>query len=80
MINRKTHRHWCDIAGHEWECEGYALRTFFGTTAWTKCICICGVAMTAGDHRDCPVELLPCSEHLGGSLIGESERDTLPDP
>jgi hypothetical protein len=21
-----THRHFCDVAGHEWECEGTALR------------------------------------------------------
>jgi hypothetical protein len=80
MTPKQKHRHFCDVAGHCWECEGYALRTFSGRTSWTKCICVCGLGMTAGDHCDCPIELLPCPRHFAASLIGGSERDTLPDP
>lgn len=74
-----SHQHACDVAGHYWECDGYALRTFSGRAFWTKCICICGIAMTARDHRDCPIELLPCPEHVAASLTAESEREALPD-
>jgi len=55
-----THFHFCDIAGHEWVCEG------------TTCVCICGVLMEGGDHGTCPVELLACPEHQGNDLHPES--------
>jgi len=44
------HRHYCDVAGHEWQCGG-------------NCNCICGLPMEGNDHSDCPVELRPCPEH-----------------
>ncbi len=47
----KTHRHWCEIDGHEYECSG------------DSCLCICGLRMNGNDHSDCPVELRPCPEH-----------------
>jgi hypothetical protein len=80
MSAGRIHRHWCELAGHDWDCEGYALRTFSGRTYWTKCVCICGTAMTTRDHRDCPIELLPCPEHLAESLITGSEIQAAPDP
>jgi hypothetical protein len=80
MTPKQKHRHFCVVAGHYWECEGYAQRTFSGRTSWSKCICLCGVAMIAGDHRDCPMEFLPCPKHLPASPIAGSERDTLLDP
>jgi len=45
-----SHRHWCDVYGHEYECSG-------------DCLCICGRPMSGNDHSDCPVELRPCPEH-----------------
>jgi hypothetical protein len=45
-----SHRHWCDVYGHEYECSG-------------DCLCICGLPMNRNDHTDCPVELRPCPEH-----------------
>ena len=45
-----SHRHFCDCAGHDWQCgEG--------------CHCICGFPMERHDHSNCPVELRPCPEH-----------------
>ena len=44
------HRHYCDVAGHEWQCGG-------------NCECICGLPMEQGNHSDCPVELRACPEH-----------------
>jgi hypothetical protein len=45
-----SHRHWCEVDGHEYECSG-------------DCLCICGLRMNGNDHSDCPVELRPCAEH-----------------
>jgi len=45
-----SHRHYCDFAGHDWQCsEG--------------CECICGLLMEGNDHSGCPVELRACPEH-----------------
>jgi hypothetical protein len=44
------HRHFCEIAGHDWQCGD-------------DCECICGLPMEGHDHSDCPVELRPCSKH-----------------
>jgi hypothetical protein len=58
------HRHFCDFAGHYWECEGTALRLIAGDSEPTPCMCLQhGVSMEVGDHRECPVELLACPEH-----------------
>ena len=45
-----SHRHYCDFAGHHWQCAG-------------DCECICGVAMEGNDHSECRVELRACPEH-----------------
>jgi hypothetical protein len=45
-----SHRHYCDFAGHDWQCGG-------------DCECICGLPMEGHDHSDCPVELRACPEH-----------------
>jgi len=44
------HRHFCEIAGHDWQCSD-------------NCECICGLPMEGHDHSDCPVELRPCPNH-----------------
>jgi hypothetical protein len=45
-----SHRHHCDVTGHDFECGD-------------NCDCFCGLPMEHGDHSDCPVELRPCPEH-----------------
>jgi hypothetical protein len=44
------HRHYCDFAGHDWQCSG-------------DCECCCGLPMEGHDHSDCPIELRACPEH-----------------
>ena len=46
-----SHKHFCDIAGHPWQCES------------SECICMCQEQMEQGDHSCCPIELRACSEH-----------------
>jgi len=59
-----SHRHWCDFAGHYWECQGTAVRQFAGTTEPTPCMCVRhSVPMDEGDHNECPIELLACPKH-----------------
>ena len=59
-----SHRHFCDAAGHNWYCEGEALRLNAGDTEPTTCMCVRHeVPMEEGDHSGCPVELLACPEH-----------------
>jgi hypothetical protein len=59
-----SHRHFCDFAGHHWECEGTALRLFAGHSEPTVCMCLKHqVSMEEGDHSKCPVELLACPGH-----------------
>jgi hypothetical protein len=45
-----SHRHFCDFAGHNWQCG-------------EQCHCICGLPMEGHDHSNCSVELRPCPEH-----------------
>lgn len=47
-----SHKHYCDYAGHPWECSD------------SKCECFdhC-VSMEDGDHGRCRIELRPCPEH-----------------
>ena len=59
-----SHRHFCDAAGHWWDCNGTALRR--GETEPSVCICLpCGRPLEGFDHSKCPdpVELLACPEH-----------------
>jgi hypothetical protein len=59
-----SHRHFCDFAGHPWECEGTALRHFAKDSEPTACMCLKHeVSMEEGDHSKCPIELLACPEH-----------------
>jgi hypothetical protein len=44
------HHHYCDYAGHYWQCSG-------------DCECCCGLPMEENDHSECPVELRACPEH-----------------
>ena len=59
-----SHRHFCDVAGHWWECNGTALRR--GETEPSVCLCRgCRLPLEDGDHARCKnrVELLACPEH-----------------
>jgi len=51
-----SHKHYCDVAGHEWVCTDIT------------CECICGKLMEDGDHSECPIELRACPEHQGQLL------------
>ncbi len=62
-----NHLHFCDIAGHEWQCKGAALRPDAGDMEPSVCMCMMhGVPMGDGDHSQCPAELLACSAHSAG--------------
>jgi hypothetical protein len=75
-----SHRHFCDYAGHEWECEGTALRPIRGDTEPSMCMCLNHqVSMEDGDHSMCSIELLACPEHREEQLremgtLGRSDR------
>jgi hypothetical protein len=64
------HKHWCDVRGHEWECQGTAVRPLRGDTEPTPCYCFNhqGVLMEDGDHSQCSIELLACPEHRDQQL------------
>jgi len=65
-----SHRHFCNFAGHEWECEGTALRLLAGDTSPSVCMCFThGVPIEDGDHSDCSIELLACPEHLDEHML-----------
>lgn len=52
-----SHRHWCEVYGHYYECRR------------EDCRCICGRAMQGPwDHSACPVELRPCPEHVAEQI------------
>jgi hypothetical protein len=62
-----SHQHFCDFAGHYWECDGTAVRLF----APEASVCMCldhGVPMEEGDHSTCSVELLSCLEHRADQM------------
>jgi hypothetical protein len=64
-----SHRHWCDVTGHEWECQGAALRPLRGDTEPTPCYCINHqTLMEDGDHCQCSIELIACEEHRDQQL------------
>ena len=57
-----SHKHWCDYAGHYWDCDGTAVRLFQAEPI----VCMCadhGTPMEDGDHSDCTIELLSCPQH-----------------
>jgi hypothetical protein len=58
------HKFFCEICGHEWECECVAVHEFV-PERFQVCICkACQLPMDEGDHSNCAVELLTCPEHL----------------
>jgi hypothetical protein len=70
-----SHQHWCEVTGHEWECEGTALRPLTGDTEPSICMCdTCHVPMEEGDHSGCMIELLACPEHMDEQLRAMQER------
>lgn len=63
------HRHFCEVRGHYWECDGNAARPLTGNAEPTVCICMDhGVSMEEGDHSQCSVELLACPDHCDEQL------------
>lgn len=62
-----SHKHFCDFAGHYWECDGAAVRLFAPEPS--VCMCMdCGIEMERGDHSACSVELLSCPEHRADQM------------
>jgi len=62
-----SHQHFCDVAGHWWNCDGQAIRG--GDTNPSVCMCLpCGRPLEGFDHSSCddPVELLACPVHREG--------------
>jgi hypothetical protein len=77
-----SHNHFCDYAGHEWECAGTALRPLAGDTEPSVCMCaVHQVPLADGDHNECPIELLACPEHRDEQLrdIGKFDMTDLPE-
>ena len=63
-----SHRHYCDYAGHDWQCVGI-------------CECICGLPMEGNDHSECSVELRACPEHSAAQQLSDAEATSSePDP
>lgn len=76
-----SHSHYCDYAGHEWECTGVALRPLAGDTEPSICMCpMHQDPLDCGDHRECPVELLACIEHLANQIrdLGQLDASDVP--
>jgi len=62
-----VHKHWCDFAGHYWDCPGAAVRLFQNDP--TACMCLQhGVPVDDGDHSECSIELLACPEHRADQM------------
>ena len=75
------HYHFCDYAGHYWECAGTALRPLAGDTEPSVCMCpMHQEALADGDHSECSVELLACPEHRDAQLreMGILDKSDLP--
>jgi len=76
-----SHRHFCDYAGHSWECAGTALRPLAGDREPSTCFCLKHqVLMEDGDHSQCSIELLACPEHIEAQLqaMGTTRMDRQP--
>jgi len=60
--NGMSHRLFCDIGGHEWECDCVALHAL-APDRYPVCICKeCGLPLNEGEHSQCRIELLACYE------------------
>jgi len=72
-----SHRHFCDVAGHWWQCGGTALRP--GDKEPSVCVCLkCGVPLESGDHTHDYVELLACAEHRKADEASTVPRQSEP--
>ena len=59
-----SHKHFCHVTSHWFECTGKVLRR--GDTKPSTCFCdTCGLPLEEGDHSQCQtlVELVSCLEH-----------------
>jgi hypothetical protein len=69
MEEKISHRHFCDYAGHDWQCAGTALRPLAGDAEPSVCMCPeHKVPMEEGAHGNCMVELLACPDHMDEQL------------
>ena len=69
-----SHRHFCDVTGHWWECNGAAMR--LGDKEPSVCTChSCRAPLDKGDHSRCKnlVELVACPEHQDEQLRRREE-------
>ena len=70
-----SHRHFCSVAGHWFDCHGKALRR--GDTEPSVCKCdTCGLPLEVGEHSHCKnrVELIACPEHRDEERCRMEER------
>jgi hypothetical protein len=77
-----SHTHFCDYAGHVWECNGAAILPLAGHREPSPCFCLRRqVPMENRDHSQCSIELLACPEHLGAKLqaMATTRADRQPD-
>ena len=59
-----SHRHFCHVAGHWFDCDGTAVRR--GVAEPSVCLCNdCRLPLEEGDHTRCKqrVELIACPAH-----------------
>jgi hypothetical protein len=71
-----SHRHFCDVTDHLWECGGTALR--LGHKEATVCTCHgCRLPLDQGDHSRCNnlVEIVACAEHRDQQLRRRQEAE-----
>ena len=64
-----SHKHFCAVTGHGWECNGTALRR--RDTEPSVCLCRgCGLPLADGDHSRCEnkIEIVVCPKHRDEEL------------
>lgn len=60
-----SHRHFCVVGLHDWDCDGKALRS--GDREPSVCMCVgCGLPLEGGDHTKCEdfSEPVTCPQHI----------------
>ncbi len=79
-----SHKHYCNHAGHFWQCDGNALRYIVDGAEPSECICeTCELPMELGNHARCQIEFLDCPEHLHEWLRAfghEPDNSPMPQP
>ena len=71
-----SHRHFCDVTGHLWECSGTAMR--LGDKEPSVCVCHgCRAPLEHGDHSRCKnlMEIVACGEHRDEQLRKTQEAE-----